>query len=402
VMRDGSSRFGPQSRFHNFAAAGVGWIFTKQNAVHDLLPALSFGKIRVSYGTAGNDQIGDYRYLALYNPVNVGVPYQGITALAPTNLPNPNLQWEQTTKLQVGVDLRILKDRLTVTANYSRNTSSNQLLNIEVPELAGSQVYEENLPATVRNTDIEFDVQAIAIRTNKLTYTVSFDFTRPKNQLVRYAGTGPLPSDLVVGGPLEITHVYLAGGVNKTSGLYQFKDSKGGLTTAPSTATDLLGVVNTSFPRYYGGVENSLSYGNIEFSIFFQLVGALAANLATGLPPGAGFTGVNQPHTVLGRWREPGNITNIERYGTGLASSFFEEQLSTAAYSNASFWRLKNVAFSWKLMALAHRLRMKELRFFVHGENLVTFTKFLGLDPQTGNSVLPPLRIVTGGVDFSI
>jgi TonB-linked SusC/RagA family outer membrane protein len=156
--RDGSSRFGPQSQFHNFAAIGGAWIFSNESLIKKYLPLLSFGKLRASYGTTGSDQIGDYRFLSLYDPLVQGVSYQGLVAYQPNRLTNPSLEWEETRKLQFGLDLGVLKDRILLNANYYRNCSSNQLSSYILPMTTGFSLIDQNLTDKVKNSGWELGI----------------------------------------------------------------------------------------------------------------------------------------------------------------------------------------------------------------------------------------------------
>jgi hypothetical protein len=404
VMRDESSRFGPANQAHNFAAAGAGWVFTEEKSLQSFIPGLNFGKIRATYGTTGNDQIGDYRFLDLYSTAGVGVPYQQITALALSNLPNPNLQWEQTTKMQFGTDLRFLKDRILVTANYSRNRSSNQLLELQVPIITGQQVYSENLPAVVQNRDWEFELRTTNFKGKQFTWTTSFNLTLPDNKLLKYFGT-VLPAGLQQGLPLGVKRVFVAKGVNAETGLYQFVDSHHNLTTSPNSATDQLGIVSVNFPKAHGGVENTFRYHTVELTVFLQFVKTVGMNNRFGAAPMPGYRYTNQALTVLGRWRKPGDAATVERYGTDprLIGSFLAEQLSTAAYSDASYIRLGNFTLDWQASpALLRSLHVSELKWYVSAQNLLTITRFQGFSPETGNNVLPQLRMVTTGLQVTL
>ena len=230
-------------------------------------------------------------------------------------------------------------------------------------------------------------------------------FRSPDNKLIRYFGTGPLPENLKQGAPVGITRVFESRGVNDTTGVYQFLDSHGNFTTTPNTATDFRGIVNTAFPRLYGGLENTFRYGNIGLTIFLQFVKSVAPNNALGQPPGPGYRFTNQPLTVLGRWQKRGDIATVERYSSDLSlnGSFEAEQQSTAGYSDASYVRLKNIVVDWQASPrILRTLRVKDLKWFADAQNLLALTRFHGFDPETGNNVLPQLRMITTGVQISL
>ena len=180
TRRDGSSRFGPQNQFHNFEAASIGWIFSKENVISRNFSFLSFGKLRASYGTTGSDQIGDYSFLDLYRPTTAGVPYQGATGLQINNLFNPALAWEETTKAEGGLDLGFLKDRVLINVTYFHNRSSNQLVAYSLPSIAGETSVATNLPAIVLNTGWEATLSTTSILTPAtFRWRSSFNLTIP-------------------------------------------------------------------------------------------------------------------------------------------------------------------------------------------------------------------------------
>jgi len=162
--RDGSSRFGENNRFHNFGAVGAAWIFTEENFVQNLLTFLSFGKIKGSYGTTGSDQLLDYQYLSTFSPITSGNPYQGISTLRSNGLSNPYLQWEETRKFSIGLDLGFLKDRILINSNYYRNRSSNQLIGYRLPSTTGFGAITRNFPAEVQNTGLELAITTVNVQ----------------------------------------------------------------------------------------------------------------------------------------------------------------------------------------------------------------------------------------------
>ncbi|WP_448635238.1 hypothetical protein [Pedobacter panaciterrae] len=136
ARRDGSSRFGSENQFHNFASIAGAWIFSEEEYVRNNLDFISFGKLKASFGTTGNDQIGEYQFLSVYSPINKTNPYQGTSGLQPKNIANPRIAWEETKKLQGGIDLGFFKDRLIFNATYSFNQSSNQLISYPLSAFA--------------------------------------------------------------------------------------------------------------------------------------------------------------------------------------------------------------------------------------------------------------------------
>ncbi len=124
--------------------------FQRKTFSKKLAGSLSFGKLRGSFGTTGNDQIGDYKFTNLYDPVYVSSSYQNSLGLSPLGLPNPYFVWEETVKFQVGLELGFVKDRILINGSYSRNQSSNQLLSYTLPAITGYNSIYENFPATIQ------------------------------------------------------------------------------------------------------------------------------------------------------------------------------------------------------------------------------------------------------------
>ncbi|PCJ96298.1 MAG: SusC/RagA family protein [Flavobacteriaceae bacterium] len=182
--RDGSSRFGPNKKFSNFGAVGAAWIFSNESFLKNSNSFLSFGKLRGSYGTSGNDQIGDYQYLDTYS---FGTStYQNSNGLRPTRLYNPNFSWEKNEKLEFALELGFLKDRIFISSSYYRNKSSNQLIGIPLPGTTGFSSLNANFDATIQNTGWELELNTTNIAHKNVRWSTAFNLTIPKNKLVAF------------------------------------------------------------------------------------------------------------------------------------------------------------------------------------------------------------------------
>ncbi len=404
MRRDGSSRFGPANEFHNFWSLGAGWIFTKEKVIAENMPWLSFGKLRASYGTTGNDQIGDYQYLSTYTSTYGGyIPYQGVSSLQTAGPANPYLQWEETHKLSLGAELSFFKDRIILNADYFRNRTSNQLLFYSTPVLTGFYGYSANFPATVQNSGLEFQINTINFRGKGLSWQTSFNLTIPRNKLMAFPSlaTSAFANSLIIGQPATGFFVYKSAGVNPTSGQYQFVDSNGQLTPTPDKPTAFI----STDPKFYGGFNNSLSYKRFDLSVFFNFAKQIARGYYFGglVSPGRFNAGLgNQPVSVLDRWQNNGNQVPVQKFSSNFSVStpFNEIKSSDAAYTDASYIRLKNVSLSYNLPEnWTKHVGMKSCRLSLNGQNLLTFTKYTGLDPESASATyLPPLRVYTFGI----
>ncbi|MCR8556933.1 SusC/RagA family TonB-linked outer membrane protein [Mucilaginibacter sp. BJC16-A38] len=401
--RDGSSRFGPENRFHDFWSVGAAWIFSGEQAVKDDLPFMSFGKLSGSYGTTGNDQIGDYKYQNNYNAVGYAYPYLNTSALVNSGLPNPYLQWEETTKLRAGLDLGFFNDRLLLSASHVVSRSSNQLLPYIVPATTGAGSILENFPATVENRVWEFSLNSVNIKTGQFRWTSNFNLTIPQNKLLAFPGlaTSPYSGQLVIGQPVTVSRLLDLAGVNPQTGVYQFRNAAGQLTSAPTLPEDELENANTD-PKFYGGFGNGFSYGGFRLDVFFEFRKRTALD---GVSQLGSFPGTisNQPVSVLQRWQNPGDITSVQRANSDYSiflPALYARALSQAAEVNASYIRLKTLSFSWQVPENWRKaLHATQLKLYAQAENLLTFTHYKGLDPETpGNFSLPPLRVITVGI----
>jgi len=412
--RDGSSRFGTDNQFHNFGALGIAWIFSEEKFIRNNLTFLSFGKLRASYGTTGSDQIGDYTYLNLYNPVAISpiVPYQGQLGIEPLSLPNPHLQWEETKKLQGGLELGFIKDRIFLVANYIVNRTSNQLLYFPLPIVTGFTSISSNLPATVQNTAWELVLNTVNIKSGDFIWKTNFNITIPNNKLVAYPdlATSPYADIYTIGKPINITKAFHFLGVDPATGIYEFADHTGHATKTPDYTVDRTVDIN-NFPSFYGGLLNTFNYKGFELDIFFQFTDRYQPNTFGGIPGGTpGLRRLNQPVTVLGRWEKQGDITSIQRFSTMLspnAPSLIEQygdlQSSDAGITSSFYVRLKNISLSYQVpVKFMQEHHLQSCQLFIHAQNLLTFTNFNGLDPETGNGVLPPMKVVTVGIQLGL
>jgi TonB-dependent starch-binding outer membrane protein SusC len=393
ARRDGSSRFGRANQFHNFGAIGTAWIFTNERWVKNISRIFSFGKLRGSFGTTGNDQIGDYAFLGLYNII-VGRVYGGSNALQVTRHSNPYLQWEETKKLQIGLDFGFFKDQVLFTVNHFRNRSSNQLLNYELPSITGFGGVTQNFAATLQNSGWEFSLNTINIRHKSFNWTSNFNLTIPKNKLIAYPG---LPSNSYqFNQAVNITQIYSYAGLNSQTGLYEFNTADGAVSPNPNFFQDRIRLF-TPNPKFYGGLQNTFTYKNFNFTFLLQFVNQKAAGFQLGLSGLAGGN-FNVPVALLDRWQKPGDNVKYQKYSTNTyldAAAF-----SDFVYGEASYLRLKNLSFSWSFPEmLTKRISIQHVRVFAQGQNLFTFTNYTGLDPENVSSLnLPPLRVITFGI----
>ncbi|WP_431213810.1 SusC/RagA family TonB-linked outer membrane protein [Puia sp. P3] len=403
--RDGSSRFGPGRKYGNFGALGVAWVFSNEKFVKNPFPWLSFGKIRGSYGTVGNDQIADYQYLATYSTNST---YQSTSSLAPSRLANPNYSWEVTKKLEGAIELGFLRDRILITAAWFRNRSNNQLTGYPLPTQTGFSSYQANLPATVQNSGEEFSFTSVIIKSKHFTWSTTGNISFIKNVLVSYPNltTSSYKNTYVVGQSLSIKKGFAFDGINASNGLPEFRTSKGQDTVSPAYFADYV-VLGKTMPDFYGGLSNTFSYRGFEFGFTIQFVKQQGA-YPSYWPGMAGFTGYMPPES-MDRWTHPGQITSVPRSSTTIYEPV-SAQAYQAWFSSSRFWgdasyvRLKSASLSYSFdQGILSKVHLARLRFFAEGQNLFTLTKYTGTDPENpaGTLIAPQLRTLVFGIQVT-
>jgi len=399
ARRDGSSRFGPGRKFANFGAIGAAYLFSEESKVQNLLPQLSLGKLRISYGTSGNDQIGDYEYLDNYQS---GIGYNGAAGLSPLRLFNPDFGWESSRKLELGLDLGFFKDRLRTTFAYYHNRSSSQLIDYPLASTTGFTSIRNNLAATIQNTGLEIELQSDNLKSGRLQWSTSVNFTIPRNKLIAFPGleNSSYVNTYAIGQPLDIVKAYHYLGVDPLAGVYRFRDFNGdGVISAADDRKQLVRRGQT----FYGGIDNNLSCGGFSLSLLVQVVRqrAVTFRALNANAPGLGY---NQPKANQGKyWQQPGDQAQFQRLTSGANTAVMlahqNYAASDAAIGDASFIRLKNLSFSYRTDKL---LKGAPLRLFLQGQNLLTFTGYFGLDPENANQMSPLLKTFTMGFQLSL
>mgnify|MGYP000848149148 CR=1 FL=1 len=410
--RDGSSRFGPKNRFGNFGAIGLGWVFGKEDFIQNNLSFLSFGKLRASYGTTGNDQISNYLYLPLYSSATA---YLNNPSMNIGTLPNEYIKWETTKKLEFALDLGFLRDRILLTGNYFRNRSGDQITDLALSTQVGYNSYKSNLPALIQNTGLELELNTTNVTNADFTWKTSANFTFYKNKLIEFPGLENTfyASSFLVGEPLNLIRLYHYQGVDAATGMATYEDRNAdGVINADDRYVADLGT------PFYGGFNNTFSYKGFELGVFFQFNHRFGVTKILNSRPGSM---VNQNDYWLGRWTAtqpntdiPGAIVPAAQSAEGAAlnNSYNLYTSSDAVYGDASYLKLRSVNVSYQLpKSWTSRVKMSNCTVFMQGQNLFTWAKNKyvldtettvqggpsGLGTGTIAQVLPPLRTIVFG-----
>lgn len=387
---DGSSRFGANNRYGFFPAVSAGWILSEEGFVESI-PTISFLKLRASYGIVGNSEIGNFPQLGLFTG---GSSYAGIGGQTPSQIGNPDLQWEISKQLDIGVDFGLFNNRLTGEIDYYKRTSEDLLLNVNIPSTTGFNTVVRNL-GSMENKGFELVLNSENL-VGDLRWTTSFNISRNigkvldiQGQIIE-GGSGGL-NRAMEGENLGVFFTVEYAGVNPENGDAQFytntKNADGTIDrTIVGNADYNLAqrvVVGDPNPDFYGGITNTFSYKGIDFSFLFAGVfGNDVSVYGMGQYSMANMIYEdNQTADQMERWRQPGDITDVPQaryyYGNG-------NQRSSRFIVDGSFVRLRNVNLGYNVpKSWISPIKLQSARLYVSAQNLLTITRDYPLwDPE--------------------
>ncbi|TAD86696.1 MAG: TonB-dependent receptor [Bacteroidetes bacterium] len=400
VRRDGSSRFGPNNRYATFHSVQLAWNIKDESFLKNVR-AITDLKIRYSYGQSGNDQIGNTLFPALYGPARV---YGNQSALNPTQLPNPDLTWETRVENNLGLDLSLFNNRLSLTFDAYSRQNKDLLLSRPLYSTTGFSSITQNF-GTVENRGLEFLLEGTPID-GKFKWKTSFNISFQQNRVLKlYDDLQFLPNDpsIRVGVPLGSLFLAEWAGVNPATGMGMWYDINGNLTYNP-VAGDRK-IIGSIFPKAFGGWTNAFSFKGFTLEGFFQYeYGRTRPDGQYQQMMRMGGATVNQLQSGFDeRWQKPGDVASAPRPFNGLADFNSAGWGSGSRYLfKTDYIRLKQITLSYDAPASSLRkLKLEAVRFYVQGINLWTYTEWQGYDPEfTGDNfgIIPQSRNITGGV----
>nr|MBC7613370.1 TonB-dependent receptor [Pseudopedobacter sp.] len=398
---DGSSRFGSGNRYGFFPAGSVGWIMSQEDFLKNNT-TLSFLKVRASYGLTGNSEIGNFPSRGLYSGNG---SYAGSAGQIPLQIRNPDLRWEETAQLDVGLDFGFIKDRINGTLDYYNKKTTGLLLNVPVPETTGFATYTKNV-GKLTNKGFEVAVNSENF-VGKFKWSTGLSFANNENKITDLGGQQLGTNDINYGKegqPIGVFYLPEYAGVDPANGdAIWYKNTKKTDGTLDRTTTNDVNqadriIAGNPNPKYIFGLNNNFSYNGIDLTVFFQGVSGNKIFNAGGQYMSAsasnGFD--NQTKDQMAYWDKPGDITNVPEprlfYANGVGNS-------TRYLSNGSYVRLKTVTLGYTFpTSVTNKLKLNRLRIYATGQNLATFTKYKGWDPEV-NSDYQSTNI-NQGVDF--
>jgi TonB-linked SusC/RagA family outer membrane protein len=370
-----------------FPSFSAGWriskekFFTGLDFINDL-------KLRVGYGEVGNDQVGDY---ASYGLVNAGSVYVNednvIPGTSPITLENTNLKWETTKQTNIGLDIAFLENRVLFTTDYYIKKTTDMLLDRPIPASVGlpGNTATKNI-GEMENRGYEFQISSNNLSPdNELKWTTDFNISFNKSEIISLDG-GTIKVGNITdrgtcaiaqeGQPLGMFYGYIFDGVDPATGnsIYRDLDDDGALSDGDKT------IIGNSNPDYTWGLTNTLSYKGWSFNFFFHAVQGNDIFNASRIETEAMSIEANQLATVANRWTTPGQITDVPRATYG---DFTNSLTSSRFVEDGSFVRLKSISLGYEFpKQIISKLNMSRLYVYVSSENLLTFTKYSGFDPE--------------------
>ena len=415
--RDASSRFHPDHRWGNFWSVGAAWLLNQENWFD--APWVNMLKLKASYGSQGNDNIGNFLYTDTYSIEN----NNGEIAVLFGQKGNPNITWETNTNLNIGTEFGFWNNRLSGSVDFFNRKTSDMLFAFSVPSSLGYSSYYANVGDMV-NRGVEVELNADLIRTKNVLWSFNLNLTHVKNEVTYLAPEhksttvegykGYIDGSYFVGEGLPLYTYYLrsyAGVDPETGASLWYKDVKGddGKITRTKTsdytsATRYLH--DSAIPSVYGGFSTSVSAYGVDFSISFnyQIGGKVYdSGYASFMSSPYGTTvGTNYHKDILKAWTPENKGSDIPRlqYGDQYTTSVSDRFLTDASYLNIS-----NINVGYTLPSkITQKFGVQKLRVYLACDNVVYWSKRQGLDPRysftgaTNFSNYSPIRTISGGV----
>jgi len=394
LRSDGSSKLHPSKRWSMFPSVSAAWRLSSEEFLSDV-PWMNDLKLRGGWGQTGNQSgIGDYAYLQRYNIIRSPWFEEGKTndlaSVTPENLRTIDLGWERTTQTGVGLDFTGFNNRLTVNLDYYYKNTTDMLMWVDLPGSGNISQIQRN-EGEMTNRGFETNINADILKGEGLTWSSGFNISFNRNKFTKLvlkpvyfdARTTDYVNETVVrneaGRPVGGSFGYISEGVNPETGDMIYSDINGDGKVTVNDKT----YIGDPNPNFTFGFTNNLSYKGLNLNIFIQGSQGNDIYNVSRMEMEGMYDGKNQSTRVLQRWRVPGQITEVPRAGYDMKnSSYFVE--------DGSYIRLKNISLSYNIKAPAlSKIGINKLAPFISATNLITLTKYTGLDPevnQWGNS----------------
>ncbi|WP_161964122.1 SusC/RagA family TonB-linked outer membrane protein [Chitinophaga flava] len=397
--------------------ASVAWRVSQEDFFKNAnINFISNLKLRGGYAKVGNVDIGAYPYAGTYKPVLYG-PLLGI---AFGQMYNPDLTFETSKKINVGLDLGLLQDRITVTADYFKNDIDNMILasplppSLGVPSTGKPNVFYSNV-GKMYNKGVELTINSTNIQRKDLTWTTSFNLSFIQNKvtaLVNNADISYAYNVTRVGESMGSFYGFESAGVNTANGNPLWKRADGSIiqgyqgidndpkngkyfaydpakpedvsTQVASLSSGDKKILGRALPTYYGGLNNTVTYKGFDFNIFLSFSGGNKVYNVTRQETLNNQKFQNNGKEVLNRWTTPGQVTDVPKLYYGSDNFVLQSgNVNSRFLEDGSFIRAQNIGLGYSLpKSMLERVRISNLRVYAQVQNAFVITKYKGLDPE--------------------
>lgn len=405
--RDGSSRFGANTKYGNFWSVGASWNVEQEKFMQGI-EFINQLKLRSSYGVNGNAGIDNYDWLPLYA---YGSNYNQLPGSRPDNVGDSSLTWELNKPFNVGFDLSVWNHRVSLSADYYVRKSEDLLLNVPLSPTSGFASATRNI-GKMENRGIEFTLNLIPIQAKDFTWVIDFNFAHNKNKVTSLPGGNDIPDgNFIIRQGVAYRTFYLReyAGVDPANGdPLWYTDSSHKTKTSvypPAAARQLVG---SALPKYFGSLTNSINFKGFQLEVqLYYNYGNYVYDTWGGYYLGAGFGATfNKVARVLDRWQKAGDVTDIPRYVENGNKSF--QSGSTFWTNKGDFVRIRNIQVGYNLpKSLVSRANITSAFFYIRGTNLFTWVKDKNLpfDPEQGTGSASNLNVfipktLTAGINL--
>jgi TonB-dependent starch-binding outer membrane protein SusC len=449
IRRDGQSSLAPGKKYGTFPGYSLGWrpsqeSFWKNSSF--LSQSLGDMKIKASYAKVGN-ALGGYPYMSTFDPALYG----NIVGLVPSSIGNPALQWETSAKYDVGVELGVLNNRFTITADWFLNDVNNLVLNVPQPlsaglpgslDLSGGAI-PKNI-GTLQNRGVELSLNGNLIKSEEFSWDFNINYSQVKNKITSLYSIAGKPvaniptgsyNVIRVGDPINIIYGYQYAGVNSQNGNPMWEKADGtlvqyNLTSSLGTVGNFYladkgsatlgaqtsglanadkGNLGSSTPTWYGGFSNSFNYKGFGLDFMFRFSGGNKIMNFTRQEALFNMSFQNNGKEILNRWTAPGQVTDVPKLYYGLAANINSASAATSRFvESGDYLRLQNIALSYSLdnkkLETKTNGYVKNCKIYAQVQNVHVWTKYKGADPDNISAVgvdaavAPQVRTISLGL----
>jgi TonB-linked SusC/RagA family outer membrane protein len=393
VRRDGSSRFGNNTKYGTFWGASAAWNVSKEDFFSGISDTVDNLKIRINAGTSGNDQIGLYPSITTYE----FDAYNGGTAASPGNFGDPDLGWEESFTYGAGVEFGMFNSRITGVVDYYKKNTTNLLLQTPISSAQGGSSIFRNI-GEIENSGWEFELRGDIIRNENFRWSAGVTFSTYDSKVIKLASEDDLQVDyarysiLSVGEQVHTFFLPRYVGVNPANGQALFLDANDNVTTSNTDNVVLSG--KTPFATFDGGFNTSISYKGLDITADFYFKGGnyIYNEVENQLLSDGTSANSNQRVDAFNYWKQPGDtnvlpnpVLNGYNGTTNANNRNFSSGSSTRYLQRGDYLRLRNLQLGYSLPSkFLEKVPFSQIRMSLTGQNLWTYVPYYKGDPEVG------------------